>query len=142
GAKPELLASEATKVKSPGTYSLRLANFDSRLTLWVDRDLPFGDGKDYPPPEIRGRNEKTLDDDALLQRRGPTLNDLEPASIGGKGAQVQVRHLRLWRDTYYILDHHGGPDASLEPGAWTDPSKWQPLRHLKAKTLYVQPGHY
>src|SRR5581483_1484571 len=35
------LGSQSTKVKAPGKYQLRFANFDARLTLWVDRDLPF-----------------------------------------------------------------------------------------------------
>ena len=46
------LDSKPTKLRGPGTYQVRFANIDARLTVWVDRELPFGDGKDYQPPEV------------------------------------------------------------------------------------------
>jgi hypothetical protein len=144
GKKKEM-ANVTTRVQGPGEYSLRLANFDSRLTLWVDHDLPFGQGKDYDPPEIRQKGENNLDLEDLLQRRGPTKeNDLEPASVGTQGASVKINHLRLWRDTYYTL---AGPNSDARfvfppPDVWADPAKWEPLRKLEPLTMYVQPGHY
>jgi signal peptidase I len=140
----EEMASKETSVKKPGTYLLRLANFDARLTVWVDRQLPFGDGQEYPSPEVRDPNNKAdakLSWDALQVRRGPRENDLEPASIGSQGASVKVRNLRLWRDTYYTVK--GEPaDVELAAEAWSDPAQWVPLRAMKFKTMYVQPGHY
>src|SRR5262249_40923501 len=85
------LASKPSVLKK-GTYRLRFANVDERLTVWVDNDLPFEDGVAYPAPE----------------KRGPQENDLEPASIGVKGAGLSVHHLSLWRDTYYTLDPRQG----------------------------------
>ena len=142
--KWEELASKETSVKRPGTYMLRFANFDARLTVWVDRQLPFGDGHDYPPPEVRDPNNKQdakLTWDELRERCGPRKNDLEPASLGSQGAQVQIHNLRLWRDTYYTLRAEG-PDAVLGPNDWAEPKDWGPLRKLDFKTMYVQPGHY
>jgi signal peptidase I len=125
--KLQELQSAPTRVSGPGEHRLRLANVDERLTLWVDEELPFGDGVAYePPPE-----------------KGPTANDLEPASVGARGAAVQVHRLQLWRDTYHTLQA-GLADAAVGHGEVDDfdPRTWGPLRRLKYRTFYVQPGHY
>ncbi|HZZ78956.1 MAG TPA: S26 family signal peptidase [Gemmataceae bacterium] len=137
-----------TRVKGPGSYMIRLANTDARLTVWVDRDLPFGDGKEYDPPEIRGPEDKGLSDDAIVARRGPTKeNDFEPASIGSKGASVTINHIRLWRDIYYrttasphITDHSMG----MKREDWSVGSTQLGEMHgrMRFVTMYVQPGHY
>lgn len=123
-----------TKLKKPGKYHLRFANVDQRLTLWVDNDLPFDDGRSYEAP----------------QDRGPVAaNDLNPAGVGVRGAAVKVTHLRLWRDTYYTYWSYGSrfgtPQGNPEVSGnvdWGEPATWDPLRHLPAMTFYVQPGHY
>ena len=84
--EPEELDRKETSLKKPGSYRLRFANVDERLTVWVDGSLPFGDGVPYSPPKEGGKS---------------TGNDLEPASIGVQGAAVNVEDLSLWRDTYY-----------------------------------------
>jgi signal peptidase I len=91
-------------------------------------------------------DDKDLDDVALQQRRGPTRNDLEPASFGSRGSAVHLRHLRLWRDTYYSLSA-GSSDVFAEAGNgpddfWSKPAEWGKFREMTFKTLYVQPGHY
>jgi signal peptidase I len=142
GKKVEL-DSKPTRIKAPGSYLVRFANFDARLTVWVDRDLPFDNGRDYPPPEIRGPDDKDLDDIALHARRGPTKNnDLEPASVGSKGAAVEIHNISLWRDTYYTQNAMKADDVLLESGDWGDPDKWDVFKKMPTKTLYVQPGHY
>ena len=115
--------------------------------------MPFGDGRNYEPSADRG----------------PTINDLQPASIGVLGsAALTVNHLRLWRDTYYTAMADGRPNyadvvAAVPPddltgeqranweeakhrlssqAGWGDPSMWAPLHNLPSKTLFVQPGHY
>jgi signal peptidase I len=109
-----------------GTHHLRFANVDDRLVVWVDKNLPFGDGVTYE----------------AAKNRGPTKeNDLEPASIGVSKGAVTIQKMKLWRDTYYTLDP-GNPDYGNHEIDWTDPSKWDPLRELSCKTIYVQPGHY
>src|SRR5262249_24060042 len=83
-------------ITKAGTYALRFANVDDRLTLWVDGKLPFQDksdkekaGVDYSPAPIK---------EADVEHP----NNYEPASIGVRdGAKVAISHLQLWRDTYY-----------------------------------------
>src|SRR5205085_788376 len=43
------LKQQATSLKGPGTYTVRLANVDDRLTVWIDGKLPFDDGVEYTP---------------------------------------------------------------------------------------------
>jgi signal peptidase I len=121
------LSSKSTSLKGPGEYQLRFANVDDRLTVWVNRELPFGDGVAYkgPPPD----------------ERGPQKNDLEPASLGSKGAHVQVHHLKLWRDVYYT-QAGASSDADTQGVDYSDPRTWDPLRKLPHRTIYVQPRHY
>ena len=151
------LDSKTTRLKTPGTYLVRFANIDARLTVWIDQDLPFENGREYPPPEVRGLGEEKLSEEDLKARRGPTLNDLEPASIGSKGAAVQIHGLKLWRDTYYTQNSNDSSDIS-PPGVgnWvhdiksrpafmdvmSDPNKWDFFKDMPTKTMYVQPGHY
>ena len=133
----------ATRVKSPGSYQLRFANIDARLTVWVDRELPFGDGQPYAPPDIRGPHEKNnVWSDEIEARRGPTKNDLEPASIGSKGASVKISHVRIWRDTFYTTSE-SGPDYRVPDREFlTDPARWDVIRKSRFTTMYVQPKHY
>src|SRR5262249_41388844 len=115
-SKKELAHAE-TSLKRKGTYHVRFANFDERLTVWVDRKLPFGDGVVYDP----------------AKERGPVkANDLEaPASIGAAGAAVSVSHLQLWRDTFYTHSPGGAYQRVNILGTPRD-----------VQTMYVQPGHY
>jgi signal peptidase I len=87
GGKSVLLASETTNVSAKGAYHLAFANVDERLTVWVGGSLPFKEGVTYKAPKTRG----------------PTENDLQPASIGADGAAIAVKALKLWRDTYYTV---------------------------------------
>lgn len=139
--KIEEWATQATSVKGLGKYSLRFANIDARLTVWVNRSLPFGDGKEYHPPELPLKGETFADAE---KRRGPTENDLQPASLGSsKGAVVKVQHVRLWRDTYYTASVHSSDyTAQIEPEAWRRPDRFDAFRKVAYSTMYVQPGHY
>jgi signal peptidase I len=101
-----------TKLKGTGKHFVRFANFDERLTVWVDQSLPFGDGLDYS-----GDRSGVPDD----------VNDKQPASVGSRGpSRLTVRNLKLFRDTYYTA---GGGQVLKGAG---DPDL----------TLFVQPGHY
>lgn len=114
-----VLAEAETALKKPGSYKLRFANFDERLTVWVDGKLPFADGVAYAP----------------AHKAGPTSeNDLEPARIGIREAAAEVTHLQLWRDTYYTLNESDGTGIGHVTVAD------QPLAPIQ--TFYVQPGHY
>jgi signal peptidase I len=128
--KVENLGSADARVKGKGTYRLRLANVDNKLTVWVDNRLPFDGGgvvykssRDVVPTEA---------------------NDLKrPASVGVKKAGVVVSKLKLYRDTYYTTGRGGSPSnpdvAELKP---TDPATWGDLADAPVATFYVQPDHY
>ncbi len=124
-------ATTLTKPSANSTYRLRFANFDDRLTVWVDGSLPFDDGVKY-----QGSKE---------QHAGPVAeNDLEPASIGVKGAAVTVSNLSLWRDTYYTASTSSpvSPDAGGTVD-FADPTKWDSMQTgMPVQTLYVQPDHF
>jgi signal peptidase I len=147
--QPEVLkVAESTALGRPGTHRVRFANFDERLTVWVDGELPFGDGVAYPRAWYfdAARNK--------FVNTGPTSHDLEPASIGSKGAAVTVRHLQLWRNTYYTTGgerdarREGRPEPAHENTAeaaeafWATPSRWGPLQDLDFLTLYVERDYY
>jgi signal peptidase I len=129
GGPEKKLAEASTSLRGKGTYKLRLANVDERLTVWVDGRLPFDAGVPYPPAETEGADP---------------ANDLEPASVGlGKGAAVQVDKLRLMRDTYYTASDASPNKGDAPPDVkFSDPHSWGPLGKLPVLTMYVQPGHY
>ncbi len=76
-----------TRLNRTGKHRVRFANFDDRLTLWVDGNLAFGDGR-----EIESQT---------WAEKGPRLSDLRPVGIGIRNASVKVRGLQVWRDIYY-----------------------------------------
>jgi signal peptidase I len=112
-----VLAEKATAMKKPGTFNVRFANFDNRLTLWVDGKLPFDDGIAYSPaPKMTATSE----------------NDMQPARIGVRDAGVEISHLQLWRDNYYTLNEQQTATATIMIGG----------QEHAFQTYYVQPGHY
>jgi signal peptidase I len=93
-----------------GSHTLRFANFDHRLTLWIDGKLPFGDGFEYDAPPAQPDHP----------------NNKEPARIGARGgAKFSLKHLQLWRDTYYTQQTQTGEPAIDG-----------------VQTRFVQPGHF
>ena len=145
------MAVRPTSLKAPGNYLVRFANFDSCLTVWVDRDLPFRDCKEceYDPPEVRGPKDKDLKNEEIEARRGPKNNDFEPASVGSNGARINISHLRLWRDIYYsttVPGGHGNTDfdgINMTREGWSDATQIDEMRSkMRFVTMYVQPGHY
>src|SRR5581483_9326413 len=123
--REETLDTQPTKLKGKGTFEVRFANVDERLLVWVDGKLPFGDGVAFPAP----------------RQRGPGPNDLRPAGIAIQGASATVRHLKLWRDTYYTA-RADGSDGRPEMNDWSDPRRWDSLHDLGGVTFYVQPDHF
>ena len=80
----------------------------------------------------------------LLRSRGLSYRDLEDQGFLLVLTKVQVEHLKVWRDTYYTVDHSGTSDVEgMSAEGWSDPAAWDRLRNLdKFKTMYVQPGHF
>ncbi len=124
------LASQPTTVRKAGTYRLRFADVDQRLTVWVDRELPFG----------------VNDDDPYLG--GPVaVNDLEPASIGVTTASVTARSIKLFRDTYYTANPGSAGDVHVNDwraSAELGESGWAKALQgdMPILFLYVQKDHY
>lgn len=117
------LESKPTNLKGKGTWRVRFANFDERLTVWVDGQLPFAEGVSYLP----------------APRSGPTGGDLQPVTVSAQGATLSVTHLKVFRDTFYTLKVHDGASSQVD---FADPTTWDSLNQLRAQTFYVQPGHY
>jgi signal peptidase I len=113
------LASAPTALRGGGTHTVRFANFDNRLTVWVDEALPFGEGVNHDPTKAQG----------------PTDNDLEPARVGLRGTGATVRHLQLWRDTYYTTTTSPSGTADADLSSWKKDAP-------ETTVLYVQPGHF
>jgi signal peptidase I len=125
------LAVRTSALKGVGKHAVRFANVDERLLVWVDDALLFGDGVPFTAPK----------------QEGPTNNDLEPASIGVKGAGVKVSGLKLWRDTYYICKQaasmNGPITETISEEFRTNPEGWaKQVGRLPVMTMYVQPKHY
>ncbi len=125
----QFLDKAKTRVKAAGDFVISFANYDERLTLWVDRDLPFDHGHAYAAPAKVGP-------DSLNE---PGNNDLQPASLCGVGAKIKVHAIKLWRDTYYT---NNDLRALVQGDDWQHPNKWDDLRNTNPATYYVYPGHY
>jgi signal peptidase I len=108
GIRKEELDRKKTVV-TRGSHRLRFANVDQNLTLWVDDKRVFENGVPYTVPGPPARD---------------VVNDLQPASIGVKGAAVHVQHVRLDHDTYY------------------DTAKRDNTCGQAVMTMYVQPDHF
>jgi len=90
-----------TEVQGPGSHEILFANVDDQLRLWVDGDLvEFNQPTAYPP----------------LGNNAPTDADLSPVGVASRGAEVEVGHLRVLRDTYYIAGDTGNADEFESPG--------------------------
>ena len=107
---PEPLAKKEGVGPTSGSHVIRFANFDHRLTLWIDGKLPFGDGFEYD----------------ALPAEPDHPNNKEPARVGARGgAKFSLKHLQLWRDTYYTQQTQRGEPAIDG-----------------VQTRFVQPGHF
>jgi signal peptidase I len=127
-AEPVVLKSAPTRLHGKGSYQVRFANVDERLTVWVDGRLPFAAGVEYEGPR------------KLLPVKE---NDLDrPASVGARGTTVTVKRLRLFRDTYYTArgDNPSSEDVpQLDPA---DPDTWKHVEDAPFSAYRVEPDHY
>ncbi len=128
---PDFHPEAQTAVRGIGSHEVIFANVDRQLRLWVDGDvISFSgstDATDYPP----------LDNETPKSTAGDPL-DLAPAGIGSRGAGLAVKHLRLWRDLYYVAASRGPQlvdySGSLTPAGmsyeqlyqfWSTPTLWE-----------------
>jgi signal peptidase I len=76
-----------TPVRRKGRFRIMFANVDDQLILWVNgRVRPFSPAAEFPP----------------LGNDRPTPADFQPVAIEAQGGQFVVRHLKVYRDVYYI----------------------------------------
>lgn len=124
-------------VRTDEPHELTFANVDGRLTLWVDGELPFGDGvcdPDDPGPAA------------------PTADDLAPARISAQGAAVAIEQLVLKRDAYYTLEPSEsdytnlGQDARFDSSAFfrllSEPDEFSRLVRREPRDYPIGPGRY
>ena len=103
-----------TEVKGVGKHTIIFSNVDDELRLWVDGSVVAFDAP-------------TTYDSAKLHDHIPTADDLSPVGIGAEGAAVEVHHLKVLRDIYYIADcRETLPKQKPRSHASVDPSQ-QPL---------------
>ena len=122
-AAPEIeLAKANTPIRGPGTYTLRFANVDDRLCLWVNDGIlgsglvPFGDAAEFEAPA----------------NRRPQEADLTPVGIAAQGLAVRVSDLHIERDIYYRADSVDN-NAGDFGGGDTEVDEHLPLRDLLTK---------
>lgn len=143
----------ATTLNDTSEHRIELANVDDRITLWVDGQTPFGEGR------VFNEGEQPL---AL-----PTAEDLQPARVGVKGVAATVSDLVLKRDIYYTLDPGRSDFDYYDPetgdlrsqpydlggaspaervakkfDALANPSRFSELADLAVRDFQVRPGHY
>lgn len=83
------LATANVGLLSTGSYRLRFANVDDRLSLWIDDELvDFGKGA-------------SLDEPNALTRPLPGNSDLTPVGIAMQGLDATLSNLLVERDIYY-----------------------------------------
>ncbi len=84
----------STAVRGVGHHRVMFANVDRQLLLWIDgRAVDF----DKPATYDSLGNDRPVSTEA-------DAGDLAPLGIGSRGAALQVNHLRVLRDIYYIAD--------------------------------------
>jgi signal peptidase I len=83
----QTLATAPAPIAQVGGYDVCFANFDDRLTAWINGESVFGDGVDV--------------EELTEAEQGPLVADLTPARIGAENADVAVSRLKLFRDIYY-----------------------------------------
>ncbi len=118
-------------------HDLALANVDGRLTLWVDGELPFGEG---------------VSDPADPGPVAPTPDDLAPVRISAQGAAVAIERLVLKRDIYYTLEPSEsdytnlGQDARFDSSAFfrllSEPDEFRRLVRREPRDYPIGPGRY
>lgn len=106
-------ATAKTPLSSAGNHSVRYANVDDQILLWVDNKLVAN--APYEPDEIfqaaGGRRGMLPWADVS---EGGDQADLTPAGIGAKGAKLAISRLAVLRDVYYIATDDRMPMADMQ----------------------------
>jgi signal peptidase I len=98
-------------IRWPGRHSVRFANVDQELLLWIDGQVvPFDHPTDYSFLKI--------------DTRVPNKDDVLPVKLGSHGVSLHVSHLKIFRDIYYIAQE--SRDKQIYPPVPTDLDPQQP----------------
>ncbi|MDW8038052.1 MAG: signal peptidase I [Thermoguttaceae bacterium] len=141
---PEFHSQAKTPVHGPGNYQLLFANIDDQLLLWINNRLVQFNG----PTAY-----------SSLNNRRPQEADLAPVGIAAAdGAAVTVRHLKVFRDVYYIAERgQSGPAISDFPPLHTpyrpataetvaeflsSPQKWDAFLYLREVEFHLGPEQF
>src|SRR5690606_18234906 len=120
-----------TALAKGGKHSVRFANVDDQLLLWVDNKLvEFSGPTTYDWQALFGDRREAL---PKTSDRHP--GDLAPVGVATRGAELAIERLRVWRDIYYIAavdamplggNEHVVTDFSSRPSTQllSDPSQW------------------
>lgn len=145
GKVQEPSVSASTAVTAGKRVTLRFANVDDQLTLWInDRVVKFNGPTVYDHRDFRKPAE-----DRPRFTPGQHPLDAAPVALAVLGGEATVRHLKVDRDKYYISisntfnglidyadDGRSGPRESLEeiqqtllnPELWDEFAGWQRRR--------------
>lgn len=95
----------AAGLRAAGQHTVRLANVDQQLLLWLDgRLVPFDAPTSYESEQV--------------DTSQPNQEDLVPVRIGSRGASLEVSHLKIFRDIYYVAVQ--SPSEHSPPPLMTD----------------------
>jgi signal peptidase I len=106
GGEPEVAQLVGTtRLKGPGKYTLRFANVDNQLRLWInDKVCDFGHPATY-----------SVDiDQEIPVSSNEDPGDLAPVRIGVTGLQANFRRLQILRDVYYVAQNLSTTDGDYE----------------------------
>lgn len=143
--------SKASGLRGPGLHAVRLANVDQQLILWVDG-------------RVVGFDAPATYDSAQVDTSEPNQEDLTPVRIGSRGAAVEVSHLKLFRDIYYVaVQTHNAKEwsplmtdfrasdadfpfselsAEQARRFFTDPTQWDIFRRRRSVEFPLQDDQY
>jgi signal peptidase I len=117
--------SAQTEIRGKGTWEVMFANVDDQLLLWIDDEVvTFDQPTTFTPPEkIR-----------------PTEADLAPVGIASIGAALDVAHLKVFRDVYYLARMDGPDYGRLNSNDmdwfFETPSEWDAFLDLKGSPVW------
>lgn len=89
--------SAATSLRASGKHTIKFANVDNTLHLWIDRTLV----RFSPSNRIRTDLESDFENHRPQSTAQDPL-DAAPVGIGLSGVAAQLSRARVWRDVYYI----------------------------------------
>ncbi len=105
---PDFTATGNTPIRGPGTYTVRFANVDEQLLLWVN-----GEVVQFDSPTTYSHLHRSEPVELAPIPGSERATDLSPVGIAVEdGAVVNVSQLRISRDVFYIYV----ADPHLPPG--------------------------